>query len=94
MTVADIGAGTGILGLRAAALGARVTAYELDPRWCDLIRANAALNEVEIEVIGGTFPETWDGRQFDLALCNIGSRHTMNLSDYAKEFADGKEAAE
>lgn len=49
--IADVGAGSGILAVAAALLGAaRVLAVELDPWACNAARENAALNGVEARV--------------------------------------------
>ena len=50
--VLDFGAGSGMLAIVAAQCGAvRVRAAEIDPIACAAIRLNAALNNVEIEII-------------------------------------------
>jgi ribosomal protein L11 methyltransferase len=55
--VADVGAGSGILSIAAALLGARdATAFELDPDACEVARENARKNGVDrrIRVLPGT----------------------------------------
>ena len=51
--VLDLAAGGGIAGIAAARAGAAVTAAEIDPLAAAAIRANAALNGVEITVALG-----------------------------------------
>jgi ribosomal protein L11 methyltransferase len=54
--VADVGAGSGILSIAAALLGAReVTAFELDPDACDVATENARGNGVgpKVRVLSG-----------------------------------------
>lgn len=48
--VLDLGAGTGILGLGAAALGAQAVLVERDPAAAALARENAALLGVDVEI--------------------------------------------
>ena len=66
MRVLDFGAGTGILAIAAAKLGAKVTACEIAPHALELCRANIALNGVEVDVV-----EVAEGN-FDLILMNMG----------------------
>jgi ribosomal protein L11 methyltransferase len=54
-TVADIGCGTGVLGIAAAARGAKVTAVDLDPDAVEVTRENAARNGVTlVTTVGST----------------------------------------
>ncbi len=72
--VLDLGAGTGILAIAAARLGAgRVLALDIDPQAVKAARENAAANGVqgEVEVREGTLPEGARGRRFDLIVANI-----------------------
>lgn len=51
--VLDLGAGSGLVGIAAAKLGAaRVIASEVDPVACQIIALNAALNGVAVELTG------------------------------------------
>ncbi len=71
-TVLDIGAGSGVLSLVAAALGAsQVVALEIDPKACLVCRKNIYLNHFErrVQVICGTL-EALKGT-FKLVLANI-----------------------
>ncbi len=72
--VLDLGAGTGILAIAAAKLGAgRVLALDIDPQAVKAARENVALNGVRgvVEVREGTLPEGAPGRRFDLIVANI-----------------------
>ena len=66
MRVLDFGAGTGILAIAAARMGAEVTACEIEPNAIKLCRENCALNEVRVDVV------TKPSGKFDLILANIG----------------------
>jgi len=53
--VVDVGAGSGVLTLAAAAAGARVLAVERDPVWCERLRARvrAAGAGAQVRVVNG-----------------------------------------
>ncbi|MCU0869417.1 MAG: 50S ribosomal protein L11 methyltransferase [Burkholderiales bacterium] len=52
-SVLDYGCGSGVLAIAAARLGAgRVTGLDIDPQALVATRANAAANDVDVEVIG------------------------------------------
>jgi len=69
--VLDVGAGSGILGIAAAVLGAaRVDAVEIDPRVHDAIRDNAARNGVADRIaVTAAWPDEPAPR--DLVVANI-----------------------
>ncbi|MBE3589594.1 MAG: 50S ribosomal protein L11 methyltransferase [Firmicutes bacterium] len=71
--VADVGSGSGVLAVAAAVLScgaARVTAVDIDPVAVRATRANAQLNEVELDArLGG--PEVLPPYAFDLILANL-----------------------
>jgi ribosomal protein L11 methyltransferase len=76
LRVADLGCGSGLLGLAALALGAEsVVAVDTDPLAIAATRANAALNDVtSLQVALGSadvLAELLDGQPADLLLCNI-----------------------
>jgi ribosomal protein L11 methyltransferase len=52
--VADVGCGTGVLAIAAAARGARVTAVDIDPEAVEVTRENAARNRVEVAATTGS----------------------------------------
>ena len=85
MRVLDFGAGTGILAIAAARMGAEVTACEIEPNAIKLCRENCALNGVQVDVVekvvyvdavldedGYEVTAKPDGT-FDLIFANIGS---------------------
>jgi ribosomal protein L11 methyltransferase len=53
-TLADVGCGTGILAIAAAARGARVVAVDIDPEAIEVTLENAALNGVILETSVGS----------------------------------------
>jgi len=70
--VVDVGAGTGILAVAAARLGAReVTAIDIDPEAVDSAGLHAALNGVEIHLIRGDGGRPLASGRFDLVLANL-----------------------
>ena len=78
--VLDLGAGSGILAIAAAKLGAaHVEAVEIDPVAVGACRENVQRNAVAevVTVIQGSLGER--GEQFDLALANITIRTLLEL---------------
>jgi len=71
--VLDLGCGTGIYGLAAAALGARkVVLADIDPRAARLAAANARGNRIgTVEVLVGDFFEPVGKRRFDWILASL-----------------------
>ena len=68
----DVGAGTGILSVAAARLGAReVTAIDIDPEAIDSARLHAALNGVEVRLVRGDGGHPLASGRFDLVLANL-----------------------
>lgn len=77
-TVADIGCGTGVLALAAAATlpGARVIASDIDAVAVDVARANLSVNGLEgrvdcVAAAGFDHPVLVDAAPFDLIFANI-----------------------
>ena len=68
--VLDLCAGTGILGLTAARLGARATAVDVSRRAVVNARLNARLNRLELTVLRGDLFAPVKGRRFDLIVSN------------------------
>jgi SAM-dependent methyltransferase len=86
MEVLDLAAGTGNVAVRAAALGARVTAVDLTPELFGPGRARAAAAGVEVEWVEGDAEDLpfEDGR-FDVVLSTFGiqfaPRHDVAASE-------------
>jgi ribosomal protein L11 methyltransferase len=86
--VLDLGAGSGILAIAAALLGAaEVVAVDTDPLAVGIARENVAANGVEtkVKVAEGSLGTTWpfDGawqRRFDCVVANISSATIIELS--------------
>ncbi len=75
--VLDYGAGTGILAILAARLGARtVDALEIEAIACENARENCQANATDlVNVVEGTLEKVL-GRQYDIVLANI-NRHVL-----------------
>jgi ribosomal protein L11 methyltransferase len=70
--VVDVGTGTGILGIAAARLGARlVVASDTDPEATASARAHARLNRVDLSVVRGDGARPFLPGTFDLVLANL-----------------------
>jgi len=86
--VLDMGAGSGILAIAAALLGAaEVVALDTDPIAVDITKSNVAANGVEDKVIvaEGSLGAAWpfdgaQGKQFDCVVANISSAAVIALS--------------
>lgn len=69
-SVLDVGAGTGILSIAAAKLGAkRIYGTEIDQQLVILARENAMRNQVHLQVTETSHP--WQGECYDLVIANI-----------------------
>jgi predicted nicotinamide N-methyase len=71
LRVVELGCGLGLPSLVAAAKGARVTATDWSPDAIELLRENAARNDLELRAEVRDWRERWDERwdeRFDLAL--------------------------
>ena len=92
--VLDLGCGSGILGIAAAALGAAsVTAADVDEKAPDIVRQNAALNGVEDrftvlvgDVIGDARLRRKLGTGYDLVLANIVADVIIPLAPHVPGF--------
>lgn len=72
--VLDLGAGSGILTIAAARLGARrIWAVDPDPVAIRALEANIRLNHVgaRVEIVSGTFADLPSDLRFDLVLMNL-----------------------
>lgn len=79
-SVADVGCGSGILGIAAAELGARrVWGSDVDPLAVEIARANAKGNRVDAEfVVASGFGE--ERGPFDIVVSNILSEAIIDLA--------------
>ena len=76
-SVLDVGTGTGILAIAAAALGARrIVALDTDPEACEAAKQNIVLNRLEslVEVHQGGLEVLEAESQFDLILANLDTK--------------------
>jgi release factor glutamine methyltransferase len=72
LRVLDVGTGSGVAAIRAAACGAQVTAIDINPDAIRCARINALLNHVEDRIdlrLGDLFAPVGSER-FDLVVCN------------------------
>ncbi|GAB2937312.1 methyltransferase [Rhodococcus aerolatus] len=69
-TVLDLGTGCGVQAVHAAAHARSVTATDVSPRARALAAAGFALNEVDVELLGGSWFDEVAGRQFDRVVAN------------------------
>lgn len=80
--VLDVGTGSGILAMAAAALGARrVLACDIDEQSCATARENVALNRQQdrVEITGEPLPQL-EGN-FDLVVANILAEENVRLAE-------------
>ncbi|MGW4324755.1 DUF7782 domain-containing protein [Nocardia sp. NPDC004573] len=69
-TVLDLGTGCGVQAVHAASYAQRVTATDVNPRALWLAEATAALNELDVELVAGSWFEPVRGRRFDQVVAN------------------------
>jgi ribosomal protein L11 methyltransferase len=79
--VLDVGTGTGILGLAAARLGAKVLAIDLDPEALAAVRDNIRLNDLQDLVRADDIPLSAIRQQFDLILGNLTAPDLSSLAE-------------
>lgn len=77
--VADVGCGTGVLGIAAAKLGAHVQAVDTDPTAVKVTLANAATNQAALTVLTGSV-DVLTTRPHTL-VANLLSDTIMSLAD-------------
>ncbi len=65
----EVGAGTGLVSIHAAKLGAKVTATDVNPHALELARRNAARNNVRVNIIHSDLFDTVTG-EFDVIAFN------------------------
>lgn len=70
--VLDVGTGSGALAITAARLARSVTAVDINPHAVRCARLNVLLNRCEnrVSVVEGDLFAPFDGRRFDVVLCN------------------------
>ena len=69
-TVLDLGTGCGVQAVHAAAHARRVTGTDVNPRALMLAAATAALNEIDLELLSGSWFDPIAGRRFDRVVAN------------------------
>ena len=70
--VLDLGCGTGLLGMIAARMGARVVATDLDPRAVELSRRNGDANGLSLDVRRGSLLDPVHGHEaFHTIIANL-----------------------
>ncbi|MBF6212728.1 methyltransferase [Nocardia puris] len=69
-TVLDLGTGCGVQAVHAAPYARSVTATDVNPRALWLAEATAALNDLDIELLEGSWFEPVAGRRFDQVVAN------------------------
>ncbi|MFQ6227348.1 methyltransferase [Nocardia sp. NPDC002869] len=69
-SVLDLGTGCGIQAVHAASYARSVTATDVNPRALWLAEATAALNELDIDLVPGSWFEPVAGRRFDQVVAN------------------------
>jgi ribosomal protein L11 methyltransferase len=81
-SVLDVGAGSGVLAIAAAKLGAEALAIEIDHRAAAIAEINARQNKVaqRMQVIAGDGARYIAGKQFDLVFANILMRPLIKLA--------------
>lgn len=88
--VLDVGAGTGLLALVAAALGAQATGVDLDPVTVPIARQNALDNGLPAEFLEGTLSELLDRAPWDVLVCNLYAElHDALAGEYAQALVPG-----
>jgi ribosomal protein L11 methyltransferase len=81
--VLDVGAGSGILAMAAAALGApEVVACEIDPEACQVASENVAANGLQDSITVTTTPLEALPGSFDLVLANILAGENIRLAPH------------
>src|SRR5690606_21123255 len=69
-SVLDLGTGCGVQAIHAAGYARSVTATDINPRALWLAEATAALNELDVELLPGSWFEPVAGRTFDQVVAN------------------------
>ncbi|WP_216907174.1 DUF7782 domain-containing protein [Nocardia noduli] len=69
-SVLDLGTGCGVQAVHAASYARSVTATDVNPRALWLAEATAALNDLDIDLLEGSWFEPVEGRRFDQVVAN------------------------
>lgn len=78
----DVGTGSGILAIGAAALGCeRVVGNDIDPVACDVARGNVAVNRLQNKVVITTEALEDIQESFDLVVANILAEENIRLKE-------------
>lgn len=88
--VLDVGAGTGILGVVAAKLGAWALGVDNDASTVQVARENAVQNGVAVEFMAGILEDVLPEAPFDLIVANLFAElHAMLMPQYKMALAAG-----
>ena len=88
--VLDVGAGTGLLALVAAALGAQAEGVDLDPITVPVARENAEVNGLNVTFTEGTLTDVLDEAPWDVLVCNLYAElHDALMGEYAQALEPG-----
>jgi ribosomal protein L11 methyltransferase len=81
--VLDVGAGSGILALVAAKLGATAIGVDNDEKTVPVARENAIKNHANVEFIEGILEDVLDRGPFDVIVANLFAElHNMLMAQY------------
>jgi ribosomal protein L11 methyltransferase len=81
--VLDVGAGSGILALVAAKLGATAIGVDNDEKTVPVARENAIKNHTDVEFIEGILEDVLDRGPFDVIVANLFAElHDMLMAQY------------
>jgi ribosomal protein L11 methyltransferase len=88
--VLDVGAGSGILGIVAAKLGASVVGVDNDASTVRVAQENAAKNNVSAEFLEGILETVLPRTPFDVLVCNLFAElHDALMGQYRQALEDG-----
>ncbi len=82
-TVLDVGAGTGILAIAAAKLGADAVGVDNDATTVPVARENAAINQVQVEFVPGVLFDVVARGPYAVIVANLFAElHAMLMPEY------------
>lgn len=81
----ELGAGSGLIAIKAAKQGARVTATDINPVAIDYLYSNSAQNNLSLEIIQSNLFTDIPGRTFDIIAINppYYKKQPVTLQDFA-----------